>query len=178
MISLNSKIITLAGQGANISFSSFRTNNSIQRAQSVKGSISSSPKVTTNSWRKSLREMPSPEKKEGKPVLSLHIPSSTTEVPGTSSARAVSYSQNERKEDWSEELRASLRKLRLAMDGLLKTSRLAHSIFRLQENPEKSQLGFLIKYRYDVCFSQAVSACCNFPTEDRYVRSGDIQCFS
>lgn len=59
--------------------------------------------------------------------------------------------------DWSEELKASAKKLRLAMDGLLKTCRLAHSIFRLQENDEKTQLGFIIKYRRDVCFSHSVS---------------------
>jgi len=157
VISLNSKIMTLVGQGANITFSSFRPNNPIQRAHSVKAHPSvPSPKlgVGPSSLRKSLREESSTsasteEKREGgKP--SLHIPISSSEV--TVGGKSV-----DRKEDWSEELRGSLKKLRFAMDGLLKTSRLAHSIFRLQENPEKSHLGFIVKYRRDVCFSQAVS---------------------
>lgn len=36
--------------------------------------------------------------------------------------------------DWAAELRPSMRKLRQAMDGLLKTARLTHSVFRVQVN--------------------------------------------
>lgn len=35
--------------------------------------------------------------------------------------------------DWASELRPSMRKLRQAMDGLLKTARLMHSVQRLQQ---------------------------------------------
>ncbi|KAJ8934772.1 hypothetical protein NQ314_013198 [Rhamnusium bicolor] len=37
------------------------------------------------------------------------------------------------------ELRPSMRKLRQAMDGLLKTARLTHSVFRVQEDPKAAQ---------------------------------------
>ena len=60
--------------------------------------------------------------------------------------------------DWTSELRPSMKKLRQAMDGLLKTARLTHSVFRVQEDPKIAQRGCNVRYRRDVCFSQAVSA--------------------
>lgn len=59
--------------------------------------------------------------------------------------------------DWAAELRPSMRKLRQAMDGLLKTARLTHSVFRVQEDPKSAQRVCNVQYRRDVCFSQAVS---------------------
>lgn len=59
--------------------------------------------------------------------------------------------------DWASELRPSMRKLRHAMDGLLKTARLMHSVQRLQQDTKKISTNLAIMYRRDVCFSQAVS---------------------
>lgn len=59
--------------------------------------------------------------------------------------------------DWGAELRPSMRKLRQAMDGLLKTARLTHSVFRVQDDPKAAQRVCNVRYRRDVCFSQAVS---------------------
>ena len=59
--------------------------------------------------------------------------------------------------DWASELRPSMRKLRHAMDGLLKTARLMHSVQRLQQDMQKNSANLEIMYRRDVCFSQAVS---------------------
>lgn len=50
-----------------------------------------------------------------------------------------------------------MKKLRQAMDGLLKTARLTHSVFRVQEDPKMAQRACNVRYRRDVCFSQAVS---------------------
>lgn len=60
--------------------------------------------------------------------------------------------------DWASELRPSMRKLRHAMDGLLKTARLMHSVQRLQQDMKRNSINLEIMYRRDVCFSQAVSA--------------------
>jgi inositol polyphosphate-4-phosphatase len=60
--------------------------------------------------------------------------------------------------DWTCELRPSMRKLRQAMDGLLKTARLTHSVFRVQEGGRAAQRACNVRYRRDVCFSQAVSS--------------------
>lgn len=59
--------------------------------------------------------------------------------------------------DWVAELRPSMRKLRHAMDRLLKTARLMHSVQRLQQDVCCNRLQSSIMYRRDVCFSQAVS---------------------
>ncbi|KAK4877541.1 hypothetical protein RN001_010047 [Aquatica leii] len=60
--------------------------------------------------------------------------------------------------DWVAELRPSMRKLRQAMDGLLKTARLTHSVFRVQQDPKSAQRVCNVQYRRDVCFSQALTA--------------------
>lgn len=60
--------------------------------------------------------------------------------------------------DWTTELRPSMRKLRQAMDGLLKTARLTHSVFRVQEDRRTAQKACNVRYRRHVCFSQAVSS--------------------
>jgi inositol polyphosphate-4-phosphatase len=59
--------------------------------------------------------------------------------------------------DWAGELRPSMKKLRQAMDGLLKTARLIHSVQRLHQDTKKITSNLAIMYRRDVCFSQAVS---------------------
>lgn len=58
--------------------------------------------------------------------------------------------------DWASELRPSMRKLRQAMDGLLKTARMMHSVQRLQQDMRKTSSMLSTTYRRDVCFSQAV----------------------
>lgn len=58
--------------------------------------------------------------------------------------------------DWASELRPSMRKLRQAMDGLLKTARLMHSVQRLQQDMKKTSSILATMYRRDVCFSQSV----------------------
>ncbi|XP_044733938.1 inositol polyphosphate-4-phosphatase type I A isoform X2 [Chrysoperla carnea] len=60
--------------------------------------------------------------------------------------------------DWAAELRPSMRKLRQAMDGLLKTARLAHSVLRLQQDNRTAQRACNVRYRRDVCFSQALTS--------------------
>ncbi|XP_026671555.1 type II inositol 3,4-bisphosphate 4-phosphatase isoform X3 [Ceratina calcarata] len=60
--------------------------------------------------------------------------------------------------DWTSELRPSMKKLRQAMDGLLKTARLTHSVFRVQEDSKMAQRVCNVRYRRDVCFSQALTS--------------------
>ncbi|XP_031628041.1 inositol polyphosphate-4-phosphatase type I A isoform X2 [Contarinia nasturtii] len=60
--------------------------------------------------------------------------------------------------DWASELRPSMRKLRTAMDGLLKTARLMHSVQRLQQDMKKTSTILNIIYRRDVCLSQSLTA--------------------
>ncbi|KAL1130607.1 hypothetical protein AAG570_011850 [Ranatra chinensis] len=60
--------------------------------------------------------------------------------------------------DWTNELRPSMRKLRQAMDGLLKTARLTHSVFRLQEDRRAAQRACNVRYRRHVCFSHALTS--------------------
>lgn len=60
-----------------------------------------------------------------------------------------------------------MKKLRQAMDGLLKTARLTHTVFRVQEDRRTALRFCNVRYRRDVCFSQAVSVfethmCCVF----------------
>jgi len=61
-------------------------------------------------------------------------------------------------EDWAEEVRPSMRKLRQGMDSLLKTSRMMCSVFRLQQLEEAIKLTHEVKHRRDVCFSQALTS--------------------
>uniref|UniRef100_A0A6M2DE89 phosphatidylinositol-3,4-bisphosphate 4-phosphatase n=1 Tax=Xenopsylla cheopis TaxID=163159 RepID=A0A6M2DE89_XENCH len=60
--------------------------------------------------------------------------------------------------DWVGELRPSMRKLRQAMDGYLKTARLTHSVFRLQQNTRAARKSASLQLRRDICFSQALTA--------------------
>uniref|UniRef100_A0A1I8PZI0 phosphatidylinositol-3,4-bisphosphate 4-phosphatase n=2 Tax=Stomoxys calcitrans TaxID=35570 RepID=A0A1I8PZI0_STOCA len=60
--------------------------------------------------------------------------------------------------DWASELRPSMRKLRHAMDGLLKTARLMHSVQRLQQDMHRISINLETMYRRDVCFSQSLTA--------------------
>ena len=62
-------------------------------------------------------------------------------------------------EDWTAELRPSMRKLRQGMDSLCKTAKLSCSVLRLQQTAAAVQLTHQIKYRRDVCFSQALTTC-------------------
>lgn len=60
--------------------------------------------------------------------------------------------------DWSVEVKPSIRKLRQAIDGLMRTARLTQSVFKLKEVPQNSTYNHSLKYRRDICFSQAVSS--------------------
>ncbi|XP_011299273.1 type I inositol 3,4-bisphosphate 4-phosphatase isoform X2 [Fopius arisanus] len=60
--------------------------------------------------------------------------------------------------DWTSELKPSMKKLRQTMDGLLKTARLTHSVFRVQEDAKTAQRVCNVRYRRDVCFSQVLTA--------------------
>ena len=60
--------------------------------------------------------------------------------------------------DWASELRPSMRKLRQGMDSLCKTARLACSVLRLHQTMDAVDLSHAIKYRRDVCFSQALTS--------------------
>ncbi|XP_050541345.1 inositol polyphosphate-4-phosphatase type I A isoform X2 [Daktulosphaira vitifoliae] len=60
--------------------------------------------------------------------------------------------------DWAIELKPSMKKLRQAMDGLLKTARLTHSVFRVQEDKRSAERSCNVRYRRHVCFSQALTA--------------------
>lgn len=51
-----------------------------------------------------------------------------------------------------------MRKLRQGMDALCKTSRLVCSVLRLQQRRAAVNLSHDIKYRRDVCFSQALTS--------------------
>lgn len=58
--------------------------------------------------------------------------------------------------EWIEELRPAMKKLSQAMDGLLKTARLVHSVHSLQQDMKKMTSNMSIIYHRDVCFSQSV----------------------
>src|SRR5581483_502408 len=83
-------------------------------------------------WRKSFRERDSalkiPLTKNPSCNENAGSNNGITNTTGNNAISDTCYT------DWSEELKSSVKKLRLAMDGLLKTSRLSHSIFRLQED--------------------------------------------
>jgi len=161
LISLNSKVKVLCGQGAEIE--SFRSSSQgVSRVHSVHIHTTTPLLSTLNNngassgavnWRKSLSSstgspvLSKNEKQPAETAVSATIESSGSEI---NAMTAMTVSEHG---DWSEELRSSVKKLRLALDGLLKTSRLAHSIFRLQE---RNDLGHVLKYRRDICFSHAV----------------------
>lgn len=71
--------------------------------------------------------------------------------------------------DWASELRPSMRKLRQAMDGLLKGGRLAHAILRIQQDQSVLQKAISLQVRRDVCFSQAVSYISMSPSFNGYI---------
>lgn len=71
--------------------------------------------------------------------------------------------------DWANELRPSMKKLRQAMDGLLKTARLMHSVQRLHQDTKKTTSNLAITYRRDVCFSQAVSDLLKFSPNEVFI---------
>ena len=66
--------------------------------------------------------------------------------------------KHEEIEDWAEEVRPSMRKLRQGMDSLLKSSRLMCSVLRLQQLQDAVKLTAEVKHRRDVCFSQALTS--------------------
>lgn len=166
MISLNSKVLMLCGTGADIQHRSLRRNHNLQNTQQIGRGLVDAKSATDLAYH-------SLELNEHGGTYHHHQSSGATKGPEIVHTRAASMpvENNNRKSsnlmcptaesliltDWSDELRSSVKKLRLATDGLLKTCRLAHSIYRLQEPTEKSKLALALKYRRDVCFSHAVS---------------------
>lgn len=82
-----------------------------------------------------------------------------TDASGTERSKQQATGERTPEEvDWVGEVRPSMKKLKQAMDGLMRTGRLVHSVFRLQQTPEAAQQAHKIKYRRDICFSQALTA--------------------
>lgn len=91
------------------------------------------------------------------PQLQLELATTTATVPVKKGNKFTDGLDLSLTTDWVAELRPSMRKLRHAMDRLLKTARLMHSVQRLQQDVCCNRLQASIMYRRDVCFSQAVS---------------------
>ena len=70
----------------------------------------------------------------------------------------VTNPNSEAVEDWAEEVRPSMRKLRQGMDSLLKSTRMMCSVLRLEQSEEAVRLTAEIKQRRDICFSQALTS--------------------
>ena len=58
--------------------------------------------------------------------------------------------------DWIKEIQPSMKKLRQAVDGLMRTTRLTNSALRLKQSPENLEFQHALQFRRDICFSQAV----------------------
>ena len=90
-----------------------------------------------------------------KPKLLNGTTSSVSNIP---KKRKTTGLTDEHIYNWANELRPSMRKLRQGMDSLCKTARLICSVIRLQQKSEAVELSHAIKYRRDVCFSQALTS--------------------
>ena len=90
-----------------------------------------------------------------KPKLLNGTASSVSNIP---KKRKTTGLTDEHIYNWANELRPSMRKLRQGMDSLCKTARLICSVIRLQQKSEAVELSHAIKYRRDVCFSQALTS--------------------
>lgn len=128
-------------------------NNDVVTSQPISenGNVNSSS-ITLTNGSKSLNNMPSKD-------LNLALTEAVGEVTrkvkkGNKFTDGLDLSSTT---DWASELRPSMKKLRQAMDGLLKTARLIHSVQRLHQDTKKITSNLAIMYRRDVCFSQAVS---------------------
>jgi len=97
-------------------------------------------------------------------------PDSSFKIPDVPKPASV-----EQIEDWAGEVRPSMRKLRQGMDSLLKTSRLVCSVLRLKQVEEAVTLTHEIKYRRDVCFSQALTSLVSSLMSRLWCRNPDIQ---
>ncbi|XP_015178952.1 PREDICTED: type I inositol 3,4-bisphosphate 4-phosphatase isoform X2 [Polistes dominula] len=164
-----------------------RNKNSLGRSQSLKGCLSNnrnnssvvtiqpknalqseeSSKLLDNTHNSVSRQQPSPQGME----KSTPAFSKAKEVCQAvdSMTRVIKSNSGQRNKfiegldfasivDWTSELRPSMKKLRQAMDGLLKTARLTHSVFRVQEDAKTAQRACNVRYRRDVCFSQALTS--------------------
>lgn len=123
-----------------------------QPISEINGQSNSNPITLTNGNSKSNNNMPSKD-------LNLALSEAVGEVArkvkkGNKFTDGLDLSLTT---DWASELRPSMKKLRQAMDGLLKTARLIHSVQRLHQDTKKITSNLSIMYRRDVCFSQAVS---------------------
>ncbi|XP_066586693.1 inositol polyphosphate-4-phosphatase type I A isoform X2 [Prorops nasuta] len=162
-----------------------RNKNSLGRSQSLKESLPnhrSNPTVVTSQPKNGIKEEESNKLLENSKTSSWQStnPNGDKSLPGFAKAkevcqavdsmtRVIKNNSNQRNKftegldfasivDWTSELRPSMKKLRQAMDGLLKTARLTHSVFRVLEEPKKAQRDCNVRYRRDVCFSQALTA--------------------
>lgn len=155
MISLNSKVLMLCGLGADVQHRSLRRNNGRQITSSTTLDSKSATDLAYHSLE--LHDLCPPKSGGFKPSHVIHSRTASMPVENNRTSNLTDPHESVIVSDWSDELRSSVKKLRLATDGLLKTCRLAHSLFRLQEPAEKSKLWLALKYRRDVCFSHAVS---------------------
>ena len=80
-----------------------------------------------------------------------HVPLSDLQMPDVPNPHLET-------EDWAEEVRPSMRKLRQGIDSLLKTTRMMCSVLRLQQLEDAVRLTAEVKHRRDVCFSQALTS--------------------
>ncbi|KAL2726566.1 inositol polyphosphate-4-phosphatase type I A isoform X1 [Vespula squamosa] len=138
-----------------------------------------SSKLLDNSHNSVSRQQPSPGMEKSTPAFSKAKEGTTDIYCNTSSdkvcqavdsmTRVIKSNSGQRNKfiegldfasivDWTSELRPSMKKLRQAMDGLLKTARLTHSVFRVQEDAKTAQRACNVRYRRDVCFSQALTS--------------------
>lgn len=124
-----------------------RSSGVVARSQSLRGSSSQAQGGKPSTISKQLSENPNLEQPNEEASNGPKVRNKFTEGLdlGTMS-------------DWVSELRPSMRKLRAAMDGLLKTARLMHSAFRTRQDPRAAQRECNVRYRRDVCFSQALTA--------------------
>ncbi|KAK2585459.1 hypothetical protein KPH14_010118 [Odynerus spinipes] len=163
-----------------------RNKNSLGRSQSLKGCLSNnrnnasvvtiqpknalqseeSSKLLDNSQNSLSRQQPSPGVEKSTPAFSkakevCQAVDSMTRVIKSNSGQRNKFIEGldfASIVDWTSELRPSMKKLRQAMDGLLKTARLTHSVFRVQEDAKTAQRACNVRYRRDVCFSQALTS--------------------
>ncbi|XP_076334193.1 inositol polyphosphate-4-phosphatase type I A isoform X2 [Tachypleus tridentatus] len=84
--------------------------------------------------------------------------SPTNEVVGLHVRKVISESkQHKSNQDWIFELTPSARKLRQAMLCLQRTARLTYGFLSLKEPHHRASMSYMIRYRRDVVFSQALT---------------------
>lgn len=111
-----------------------------------------SPSLCSRTFR--FRELDGTNLKLKQPHLQVERHFSIGDVP----KKPIQDQEKVKISDWASELRPSMTKLRQGMDSLCKTARLVCSVLRLQQTQDAVSLCHAIKYRRDVCFSQAITS--------------------